>query len=70
VSDQRSAASGGYVKGDRVRYIAPPVFDRIIETGEVGVVDTVAEGWVYAWWPRSGLHSVPEGNVEPAAPSL
>jgi hypothetical protein len=55
-----------YVKGDRVRYIARPVFDLIIETGEVGIVERVDDGWVHAWWPRSGLHSVPEPNVEPA----
>jgi hypothetical protein len=57
---------GNYVNGDRVRYVAAPVFDLIIDTGEVGVVERVEDGWIYAWWPRSGLHSVPEGNVEPA----
>ena len=54
-----------YKQGDRVRYIAAPVFDLIIETGEVGVVERLDSGWVYAWWPRSGLHSVPIANVEP-----
>jgi hypothetical protein len=53
----------GYTKGDQVRYIAEPVFDGIIETGEVAIVERVEDGWVYAWWPRSGLHSVPLRNV-------
>ena len=53
-----------YEKGDRVRYIAGPVFDDIIDTGEIGVVERVEQGWVLAWWPRSGLHSVPVTNVE------
>jgi hypothetical protein len=55
-----------YVTGDRVRYLAAPVFDMIIDTGEIGIVERVDGGWVFAWWPRSGLHSVPEANVEPA----
>jgi hypothetical protein len=60
------AESGDYTKGDEVRYIAQPVFDGIIETGEVGTVERVEDGWVFAWWPRSGLHSVPLKNVVPA----
>ena len=56
--------SGSYRKGDRVRYIAAPVYDLIIETGEIGVVERVDGEWVFAWWPRSGLHSVPVTNVE------
>jgi hypothetical protein len=48
-----------YRKGDRVRYVAAPVFDLIIETGEIGTVERVEHDWVFAWWPRSGLHSVP-----------
>ncbi len=47
------------VKGTRVVYVASPVFDEIIKTGKVGIVDQVQDGWVFAWWPRSGLHSVP-----------
>jgi len=54
------------VKGDRVRYIAAPVFDLIIETGEISIVERVEDDWVIAWWPRSGLHSVPVDNVEAA----
>ena len=52
-----------YTKGDRVQYIAQPVFDGIIDTGEVGRVERVEDSWVFAWWPRSGLHSVPLANV-------
>jgi hypothetical protein len=52
-----------YRPGDRVEYIAPPVFDLIIETGEVGVVTAFVDGWVYAEWPRSGIHSVPISHV-------
>jgi hypothetical protein len=55
-----------YENGDRVRYIAAPVFDGIVDTGEIGLVERVEAGWVFAWWPRSGLHSVPLTNVEPA----
>ena len=54
-----------YAAGDRVVYVAEPVFDEIIRTGEVGIVDRVEDGWVFAWWPRSGRHSVPVGNVRP-----
>lgn len=35
-----------YRPGDRVEYIAAPVFDLIIETGEVGVVTAVEDDWV------------------------
>ena len=52
-----------FIRGDEVRYIAQPVFDGIIDTGEVGRVERVEDGWVFAWWPRSGLHSVPLANV-------
>lgn len=55
-----------YTKGDRVRYVAQPVFDLIIDTGEVGTVERVEGDWVFAWWPRSGLHGVPVANVESA----
>lgn len=52
-----------YERGERVRYTAAPV-DLIIETGEVGVVERVEGHWVFAWWPKSGLHSVPATSVE------
>ncbi len=55
-----------YAKGDRVRYAAAPVFDLIVKTGEVGVVERTEGEWVYAWWPRSGLHGVPSAHVQPA----
>lgn len=55
-----------YEAGDWVEYVAAPVFDLIIETGEIGVVTKVDGGWVYAEWWRSGLHSVPVEHVRPA----
>ncbi len=55
-----------YQPGDQVKYIAAPVFDLIIETGEVGVVTKVENGWVHASWPRSGEHSVPLQHVRRA----
>jgi hypothetical protein len=39
-----------YRSGDRIQYIAAPVFDLIIETGEIGIVDRVEDGWVFAVW--------------------
>lgn len=54
-----------YKSGDLVEYIAAPVFDLIITTGEVGVVTRVEDGWVFARWPRSGVHSVPLEHVRP-----
>ena len=59
-----------YRVGDRVEYIAEPVFDGLIDTGEIGSVVKVERGWVLARWPRSGIHSVPLGNVRPASPSV
>src|SRR5438270_12884831 len=53
----------GYRPGDRVQYVGQPVFDGIIDTGEVGSVVKVDQGWVFAHWPRSGVHSVPLYNV-------
>ena len=47
-----------YEAGDAVEYIAEPVFDLIIRTGDVGVVTRVDDDWVFAHWPRSGEHSV------------
>lgn len=46
-----------------MQYTAAPVFDLIIETGEVGIVTKVEDGWVFAEWPRSGVHSVPLDHV-------
>lgn len=59
------AGGMAYAKGDRVRYTGAPVFDLLIETGEVGDVDRTEGEWVHAWWPRSGLHSVRIADVEP-----
>jgi len=59
-----------FLPGDLVEYIAAPVFDRIIDTGEVGRVTKVEAGWVFAAWPRSGIHSVPVGNVRLLAPEV
>jgi hypothetical protein len=53
-----------YERGERVRYTAAPVSDLIIQTGDVGVVERVEGHWVYAFWPTSGLHSVPTASVE------
>ncbi len=55
-----------YQEGDRVEYIAAPVFDLIIMTGEVGIVTKEEDGWVFAKWPRSGVHSVPVAHVRAA----
>jgi len=55
-----------FVAGDRVMYVAAPVYDLIITTGEVGVVTRVDADWVHATWPRAGEHSVPTGHVRPA----
>lgn len=51
--------------GDRIEYIAAPVFDRLIETGDIGVIQRFHDGWVHAVWPR-GSYSVPVTNVRPA----
>jgi hypothetical protein len=55
--------------GDRVEYVAAPVFDEIIVTGEIGVVTAVEDDWVFARWPRSGVHSVPAAHVRPVPTS-
>ncbi len=52
-----------YQAGDRVEYIAAPVFDLIIQTGDVGVVTKVEDGWVFADWLKAGIHSVPAPHV-------
>ena len=59
-------AMATYRTGDRVEYVAAPVFDLIIRTGDVGVVTKVENGWVQATWPRSGEHSVPVDHVRGA----
>ena len=56
--------------GDRVEYIAEPVFDLIIETGEIGWVTRVEGDWIFAAWPRSGVHSVPLANVRLLPPEV
>jgi hypothetical protein len=55
-----------YEVGDRVRYVAEPVFELIITTGEVGIVTKVEGDWIFAKWPRSGEHSVTLKHVCPA----
>jgi hypothetical protein len=55
-----------YEPGERVRYVAAPMFDLIIETGDVGVVTHVSNGWVFAVWPRAELCGVPLQHVRPA----
>lgn len=55
-----------YRVGDRIEYMGRPVFDGIIDTGEVGSVIKVEGGWVFARWPRSGVHSVPLESVRRA----
>lgn len=57
----------GYSIGELVEYIAEPVFDRMIQPGDIGRVTLVEDGWVRALWPRSGEHSVPLENVRPVA---
>ena len=37
-----------YRPGDRVEYIAEPVFDLIIVPGEMGTVTYEDDGWVFA----------------------
>jgi hypothetical protein len=46
------------------------VFDLIIDTGEIGWVTKVEGDWVYAAWPRSGVHSVPVSNVRLLGPEV
>jgi hypothetical protein len=60
----------GILPGDRVEYIAEPVFDLIIDTGEIGWVTRVEGDWVVAAWPRSGVHSVPVANVRLLPPEV
>jgi hypothetical protein len=58
------------MRGDRVEYTGEPVFDGIIGTGEIGWVTKVQGGWVVAFWPRSGVHSVPAGSVRLLPPEV
>jgi hypothetical protein len=57
-------------RGDRVEYLGAPVFDGIIDTGEIGWVTKVERGWVHAVWPRSGVHSVPLDSVRLLPPEV
>lgn len=50
------------IAGDVVRYVTSPVFDRVVGTGDLGVVVSVSDGWVRADWP-AGQHSVPLASV-------
>lgn len=59
-----------FLPGDRVEYIGRPVFDGIIDPGEIGWVTKVEAGWVFAACPRSGVHSVPVGNVRLLPPEV
>jgi hypothetical protein len=58
-----------FVPGDRVEYVAEPVFDLVIRTGDLGFVTRVEADWVFAEWPTSGEHSVPLHNTR-AVPAL
>jgi hypothetical protein len=58
------------MRGDRVQYVGAPVFDGIIDTGEIGWVTNVVDGWVHAVWPRSGVHSVPVDAVRLLGPEV
>jgi len=58
-----------FLPGDRVEYVAQPVFDLIIRTGDLGLVTRVEDDWVFAEWPTSGEHSVPLANTR-AVPTL
>ncbi len=55
--------SDEFEPGDLVMYVASPVSDLIIKTGETGIVKRTDGDWVYVDWPRCGVHSVPKGNV-------
>ncbi len=59
-----------FLPGDRIEYIGRAVFDGIIDTGEVGWVIRVEAGWVFASWPRSGVHSVPVRSARLLAPEV
>ncbi len=62
-------AGGGvpltYRPGDRVRYVAEPVFDVLVKPGDTGVVVQVEGSEVVVEWPDTGRHSVPLVSVRP-----
>lgn len=57
-------------QGDRVEYVDAPVFDGIVATGDIGWVTKVEGSWVFAMWPRSGVHSVPVSSVRLLPPTV
>lgn len=59
-------ANPEYAAGETVRYRGGDVFDRLVRTGDVGVVERVEHGWVHVHFPR-GLYSVPVRSVERVA---
>jgi hypothetical protein len=63
--DPRRGRPVSYRAGDRVRYVAEPVFDLLVKPGDTGVVIQVDAGWVVVEWPESGEHSVPLASVRP-----
>jgi hypothetical protein len=63
-------AAASFNQGDRVEYIDAPVFDGIITTGDIGWVTKVEGSWVFAMWPRSGIHSVPASSVRLLPPKV
>jgi hypothetical protein len=63
-------ANQQFVCGDRVEYTGAPVFDGRIATGDVGWVTKVEHGWVFASWPRGGIHSVPARDVRRLQPEV
>jgi len=54
-----------YREGDRVRYVAEPVFDVLVKPGDTGVVVQVEGHDVVVEWPDTGQHSVPLVSVRP-----
>jgi hypothetical protein len=63
-------AAESFLRGDRIEYIGPPVFDGIIAAGDVGWVTKVEAGWVFALWPQRGVHGVPASNVRLLPPKV
>lgn len=50
--------------GDRVEYLESGVFDQMIVRGDVGIVQRVEDGWVFATWLRTDQTlSVPIDHV-------
>ena len=54
-----------YRPGDRIRYVAEPVYDLLVKPGDTGVVVRVEDGWIFVEWPETGEHSVPLASVRP-----